>query len=367
MSHSMHATYDRPTVLLLGIQAPYNKTKDIDSYWKEFIKLAEANELEYDHTLFTKLREIDSSYFLTKGKLEELREFCEKHAIDHVIVSEPLTAMQERNIQNIINAKVFDRTRLILEIFEKAAHSAEGKKQVEIAMLQHKKTRLAGRGIHLSQQAGGIGTRGPGETAKEKDIRHIEEGILKLKRQLLKIEKSRQTQRKKRIESSYPLFCLIGYTNAGKSTILNALTKSTVHAQDKLFATLDTTTRELYINNEKKGLISDTVGFIQQLPHQLIDAFKSTLSELHFADLLIHVIDLSDSNWELHIKVVHEILDDLDVDKPMVYVFNKSDQIPEKQIFEDRIAQYQPQVVISATSKKGIKPLIDFLANWSAK
>ena len=214
-----------------------------------------------------------------------------------------------------------------LEIFEKGSHSAEGKLQVQIAMFQHKKGRLAGRGIYLSQQGARIGTTGPGETQKEIDARHIETSILKLKRQLVRLKQARETQRKQRLASQIPLFCLIGYTNAGKSSILNALTKSNVLAEDKLFATLDTTTRELYIDGKKKGLISDTVGFIQQLPHHLIEAFKSTLSELHYADLLIQVIDISDPNWEAHIAVVHKILEDLEIDKDMLYVFNKADKV----------------------------------------
>ena len=156
----------------------------------------------------------------------------------------------------------------------------------------------------------------------------------------------------------------MGYTNAGKSTLLNTLTKSNVLAEDKLFATLDTTTRELYLDGTKKGLISDTVGFIQQLPHQLIAAFKSTLSELEYADLFLHVIDVSDPNWESHIKVVMAILHELEIDKPMLYVFNKADKVPDIQKYEQQLSTYKPQVIISAQSKEGITPLIEFLKAW---
>ena len=232
-------------------------------------------------------------------------------------------------------------------------------------MLKHKKTRLGGKGVHMSQQFGMIGMRGPGETAKEKETQHIERLILKLERDLDKLEKVRDTQRKKRLSSQIPLFCLVGYTNAGKSTILNALTHAGVLAEDRLFTTLDTTTRELYIDERKKGLISDTVGFIQQLPHNLIEAFKSTLKELEYASLLLHVIDVSDKNFNDHIKVVMETLREIDVDRPMLYIFNKIDKSTED--FDKvlkQIANYQPHVVISATSEEGIEPLVDYLRYW---
>ena len=185
-----------------------------------------------------------------------------------------------------------------------------------------------------------------------------------MKRNLETIQKSRAVQRKRRLENKVPLVCLIGYTNAGKSTILNALTKSKVLAEDKLFATLDTTTRALFINGEQKGVLSDTVGFIQQLPHHLIEAFKSTLSELQFANLLLHVIDASDPNWPSHIKVVQEILLDLGIEKKMLYVFNKIDKVDDLAEFEIQAQEYQPHVLISAKSKAGLQPLIAYLDQW---
>ncbi|MBN1549077.1 GTPase HflX [Candidatus Babeliales bacterium] len=356
---------DKPKVLLVGIQAPYNKTKYIDSYFAEFLNLAKTNQLEWVDVYFTKIRSIDASTFLTKGKLEEITKLCNEHNIDHVVISEPLTAQQARNLTELFSAKVFDRTQLILEIFEKAALSAEGKIQVEIAFLQYQKSRLAGHGIHMSQQAGGIGTRGLGETAKEKESRHIEEHILKLKKKLHQLELTRETQRKQRLANRIPNICLIGYTNAGKSTILNALTKSHVLAEDKLFATLDTTTRELFINGVKKGVISDTVGFIQQLPTRLIEAFKSTLSELQYADLLLHVIDLSDLNWESHIKIVHDILNDLNVHKDILYVFNKVDKTEDLEALKPALNPYRPQVLVSASSKDGLAALKTYLSFWT--
>ena len=203
-----------------------------------------------------------------------------------------------------------------------------------------------------------------GETAKEKERRFIERNISKFKKQLEKMQKNRDIQRKRRLINKVPHLCLIGYTNAGKSTILNGLTKSEVLAEDKLFATLDTTTRELYIAGQKKGVISDTVGFIQQLSHHLIEAFKSTLSELQYADLLLHVVDISDANWESHIKVVHTILKDLDVYKDMIYIFNKVDAVENSETVQEAVAKYQPHVLVSAHSKETLQPLANFLQTW---
>lgn len=357
----------RPKVLLVGIHAPYNHTPDINAYFEEFVNLVKSNNIEFDEVVFFKLREIDPGTFIQKGKLEQLLELCEKHDIDEVILSEPISPQQERNLRDHLHRKVFDRTQLILEIFEKSAHSAEGKTQVQIAMLQHKKSRLSGRGVHLAQQSGAAGTMaGAGETAKERERRHIEDDIIKLKKQLSRIHQTRETQRKQRLTHDVPLICLIGYTNAGKSTILNTLTKSDVLAEDRLFATLDTTTRQLFINSKKKGVLSDTVGFIQLLPPKLIEAFKSTLMELQYADLLLHVVDLSDPNWENHIDVVEQILEDLAVEKPTLYVFNKIDKVTFTPALEQALEKYYPAVLISSKTKDGIKPLVDFIEEWKS-
>ena len=330
--------------LLLGIYAPYNQTKDVTSYYEEFLNLAKTRGVVADNTLFIKLRDIDPAYFLTKGKLDELKTYCEQQKVEHLIISEALTAQQERNLSDLLECEVSDRTKLILDIFENSAHSAEGKTQVAIAKFHYEKSRLAGKGIHLSQQEGAVGLRGgPGETLKEKERRHIENTINKLRKQLDRLQKNRETQRKQRLSNKIPHICIIGYTNAGKSTLLNTLTKSSVLAENKLFATLDTTTRELYLDGNKKGIISDTVGFIQQLPHHLIEAFKSTLSELQYADLLLHVVDVSDANWESHIQVVHDILEELNIAQNMLYVFNKVDKVSDPESLHPSLEIYQPQ------------------------
>ncbi len=359
-------THHTPTTLLVAVQSPYNRIRYIDSYYEEFLNLVKTDGIPYEEMLKIKLRGIHPANFFSLGKLESIKQACEKYNAERVIISEQLSPVQARNLEDFLNCTVMDRTDLILDIFEKAALTAEGKTQVAIAKLQHQKTRLAGKGIHLDQQAGITGLRGgAGEKAKERDKRHIEQQILKLKRQLEASHKSRAVQRKKRLENKVPHLCLIGYTNAGKSTILNALTKSNVLAEDKLFATLDTTTRALFIDGKQKGVMLDTVGFIQQLPHRLIEAFKSTLSELFYADLLLHVVDLSDPNWQDHIDVVQEILNELEVDRPVLYVFNKKDKVDDMAILNPYLPDYVPHVIISAASKSGIEPLIEYLAVWN--
>ncbi len=366
MAHTHYQASDyRPKILLVAIQAPYNKTGYLQSYYEEFVNLVRSNGLQYDDIMYIKLRTIDAGTFITEGHLDAIKKVCDEKNIDEVVISEPLSPQQERNLADYLHCRIFDRTELILEIFEKAAHSAEAKAQINIASLEYRKSRLSGKGIHLSQQSGVMGIRGGfGETAKEKERRHIEEHILKLKKHLEQLHKTRETQRKQRLKSNIPLFCLVGYTNTGKSTILNMLTKSNVLAEDKLFATLDTTTRELFINSVKKGLISDTVGFIQQLPHHLIEAFKSTLSELQYANLLLHVVDISDPTWQQQITIVHTILHDLDVDKKILYVFNKIDKVTMTPQVQEALMQYQPHVVISALTAQGLQPLIDYLDTW---
>jgi len=360
-------TKQHPPTLIVGIQAPYNTAITIQSYYDEFLNLLKTSGVEYDQSLFMKLNAIDPKTFFTTGKLEELYDFLQKNPAENVYISEPLTSKQARNLEDYLHCTVLDRTDLILDIFHQAAVSAEGKAQVEIAMLEHEKTRLAGKGIFLAQQRGGIGIKsGPGETLKEREKRYFDVKIQQIKKLLTSLAKTRDTQRKHRIQAGIPHICLIGYTNAGKSTILNTLTKAQVLAEDRLFATLDTTTRELYIDGKKKGILSDTVGFIQYLPHNLIEAFKSTLSELQYADLLLQVIDCADPDWQAHIGVVKDILGELGVDKPLLYVFNKIDKLkPEAQeVFKQAAAAFEPQVFVQATKKEGIAPLIEYLAHW---
>lgn len=355
------------TTLLIGVHAPYNRTPDVAAYYEEFLHLVRTLGVPYEDVIYIKLREVDSATFFTKGKLEEILATVEELGVEQVIISEPLSALQERNIVDALDVEVIDRTQLILDIFEQSAVTAEGKTQVEVARLKHQKSRLAGKGHDLEQQKGNIGVRsGAGETLKERQARLIDKRILKLKEELARIQTTRATQRKRRLENRVPQLCLIGYTNAGKSSLLNALTKSDVLSEDKLFATLDTTTRSLNINGVEVGVISDTVGFIQMLPPQLIDAFKSTLSELEHADLLLHVIDLSDPLWQAHAEIVHKILTDLDINQDTLYVFNKADKVEMTDELGMKLFSYQPHVITSTLSKEGMKQLREALLAWHA-
>jgi GTP-binding protein HflX len=355
----------QPKTLVVGIYAPYHTNVDSQGYFDEFLSLVRTNDIDDSLTFFVKLRTIDAAYFLTKGKLEEIREIVEKEMIEQIIISEQISPQQERNLEDLFNCTIIDRTELILQIFEKSAHTAEGKTQVEMAALKHRKTRLAGKGAQLGQQRGGFGFySGPGETAKEREMQYIENLLLKLQKNLDKLQQVRATQRKQRLVNRVKQICLIGYTNAGKSTILNTLTRSNVLAEDKLFATLDTTTRELFLDSKKIGVLSDTVGFIQNLPHQLIAAFKSTLHELQFAQLLLHVVDISNPNWEQHITVTQKTLHELNVDKPMLFVFNKIDRLVDTDSIIGRMSLYVPHVCINATTKEGVQPLVTYLLAW---
>lgn len=355
-----------PKTLLVGVYTPNNQIGNQDYYNEEFLSLVHTLGMAYDLTYFMKLRAPDNNMFLTKGKLEELTKYCTEHEIEVVYFSEILNPLQERNLEAAIGCHVADRSRLILEIFKKSAHSSEGRIQVEMAEINHYKTRIIGRGVEMSQQAGILGNKGPGETAKEELRRHIEEKMRQARKRLETLERSRTIQRKQRLESKIPLICIIGYTNSGKSSLLNRIAKGDVLAEDKLFATLDTTTRELFIDSKKKALISDTVGFISQLPHNLIAAFKSTLDELRYATLLLQVIDLSNPAWKSQIGVVRTTLEELGVSQPMLYVFNKIDKLTPEQLeaLKPELEQYQPHVLINTCSRQGTEPLIAYLSAY---
>lgn len=278
---------------------------------------------------------IDSSWYIGRGKINELTNLVTELGTDLLIFNSELSPSQIRNIEKAVGCRVIDRTQLILDIFAGRANSKEGKIQVELAQLNYLLPRLTGLGIELSRLGGGIGTRGPGETKLETDRRHIKRKINNLRRELKEIDKQRALYRQRRKRSNVFKIALVGYTNAGKSTILNMLTTAEVLAEDKLFATLDPTTRKLQLKNKQETIITDTVGFIQDLPHELIAAFKSTFQEVAEADLLLHVVDASDPNREQQIAVVEQLLRELNANHiPRIIVYNKKDLI-EDYIIDD--------------------------------
>ena len=322
----------------------------------EFLTLTAGAEVVGKY--YQEREKIDSTYFIGRGKAEEIAQKAEDDEVDLVIFENTLSPTQIRNLEKVINCKVIDKPALILDIFASNARTAEAKTQVELAQLQYLLPRLTRQWTHLSKQYGGIGTKGPGETQIETDRRLINTRIAVLKDKLRKIEEQRKTQRQQR--KHFIRIGLVGYTNAGKSTLLNTLTDADVYVEDKLFATLDTSTRLLKKINQKKVphpvLISDTVGFIRNLPHDLIESFKSTLAEVIESDILIHVIDISSESFPEQVKIVEETLAELYKEpKPVIMVFNKVDKLAENDELEmvsELKQQYPNAVFISA--QKGI-------------
>ena len=289
----------------------------------------------------------DPAFYLGKGKAEELATLAEENEVDLVIFDDDLTPVQVRNLENLVKKKIVDRSGLILDIFASRAKTKEAKTQVELAQLQYMLPRLTRAWTHLSKQFGGIGTKGPGETQIETDRRIIRTRIRLLKEKLEKIESVRVTQSHNRME--FIRISLVGYTNAGKSTLFNLLTNAGVFAEDKLFATLDSTTRSVEIGKNEKILISDTVGFIRKLPAHLVASFKSTLNEVRDADIILHVIDISHDFFEDHIKVVEETMKELQCgDKVQLMVFNKVDAVTDKNKISFVKNNYKDSVIISA-------------------
>lgn len=311
------------TAILVGIILPSESSEKEQEYLEELAFLVDTAGGVVKGTFTQKLSHPDRGTFVGSGKLDEIKSFIDAEEIDMVVFDDELTPSQLRNIERELKVKILDRSNLILDIFAGRAQSAQAKTQVELAQLQYLLPRLTRMWTHLERQRGGIGMRGPGESQIESDRRMILNKISLLKDRLKLIDRQNETQRKNR--GQLIRVALVGYTNVGKSTIMNMISKSDVFAENKLFATLDTTVRKVVIEN-LPFLLSDTVGFIRKLPHHLVECFKSTLDEVREADLLIHVVDISHPNFEDHIRAVHDTLKDLDVlDKPTITVFNKID------------------------------------------
>jgi len=340
---------------LIGAQFRSHSAWEIKDSLEELAQLATTAGATIVGDGFQKLDSPHAGTFIGKGKAEDFAEQCRIDEVDTVIFDEELSPGQARNLERIFECKILDRTSLILDIFAQRAQTREGKLQVELAQLKYLLPRLTRFWTHLSRQKGGIGMRGgDGESQLEVDRRKVSERIQKLTEELEQVRRQRLIQRSGRKRHLWPLASIVGYTNAGKSTLLNSLTGTNVLAEDKLFATLDPTTRRLRLPTNQNVLISDTVGFIRKLPHRLVEAFKATLEEVVEADLLIHVTDLSHPQVDDQIKAVNEVLAEIKAhDKPCMMVFNKVDQVESQGIVEHYLESHQPSVAISARHQEG--------------
>jgi GTPase len=340
-------TNEREQAIVVGLMTGRMRRAQVEEYLDELILLADTAGAQVCHKISQERARVDSATFIGSGKAKEIAELVTAEKINLVIFDDDLSSVQVRNLEKIIPCKILDRSGLILDIFASRARSNEAMTQVELAQLQYMLPRLTRQWTHLSKQYGGVGTKGPGETQIETDRRAIRQKISHLKEKLQKISNEREVQRKGRKEQ--PRVALVGYTNAGKSTLLRLLSGADVLVEDRLFATLDSTVRQVDLGPGKTILLSDTVGFIRKLPPHLIASFRSTLAEVAEADILLHVIDISHPHFKDHIVVVEDTLDGLNASgKPTVYVFNKIDKIKDRSLITDLRDDYPGSVFISA-------------------
>ena len=329
---------------------------DPDSSLDELESLAKTAGAQVEARVVQKRDKPDIATYIGAGRLDEIKEFCENNEIDLIIFDGELSPSQQRNVEDVTDVRVIDRTMLILDIFASRARTNEGKLQVELAQLKYSLPRLGGKGAEMSRLGGGIGTRGPGETKLESDRRHIRRRIAALTNELKNIEQRRNNLRKRRKKDGILTAAIVGYTNAGKSTLMNCLTNAGVLAQDKLFATLDPTSRGLDLPDGRRIMLVDTVGLIRRLPHHLVEAFKSTLEEAVFADVILNVCDASSDECNEHLEVTQRLLDSLGCsDKPVISVMNKCDKV--ENIYD--IIPLGKVVMISALNATGVDKLLD--------
>ncbi len=349
--------------IIVGLLLPGRDEWQLESSLRELAQLSDTAGAQVVFEVIQKRSRPHSAYYIGKGKAEEISLLVEELEADMLIVDDELSPSQTRNLEEVLGVRVIDRTALILDIFARRARTREGKLQVELAQLNYLLPRLTGHYEFLSRLGGGIGTRGPGETKLEVDRRTIRQKISDLNREIESIKKHRSLQRRARQKVPHPVVALVGYTNAGKSTLLNALTDSSVFTEDKLFATLDPTTRKANMPDNQTVLLTDTVGFIQKLPTHLVAAFRATLEEVQEADVLMHVVDLSHPQREEQMEAVQKILEDLEVtEKPCLLVFNKMDLIDDPLLLRRLKTEYSGSVAISAAKQKNLEELLDQLS-----
>ena len=357
----MQDTKRSERALLVGVVTRDQRRAKVEDYLKELALLADSAGAEVVHTIVQERKSIDAAFYIGKGKAEELVWLAGEKKIDIVIFDDDLSPVQVRNLESLIPCKIIDRSGIILDIFASRARTSEAKTQVELAQLQYMLPRLTRQWTHLSKQFGGIGTKGPGETQIETDRRTIRTKITRLKARLQEISTERDVQRKGR--ENLPRASLVGYTNAGKSTLLKRLSGADVFIEDRLFATLDPTVRLVAFTPAHRVLLSDTVGFIRKLPHHLVASFKSTLDEVRDADLLLHVIDLSHPLFEEQIAIVNETLEEIGTQgKPTIHVFNKVDRVENRNLITSVLSRFGNAVCISAERGINMNGLVSAVA-----